>query len=347
MQTKANPTPGKNRFPILDLSKFIMSISAIAWHTKVFVNCKSELFQKLYNAVSTLALPIFFMISGFLLFYNMNGSYATAENLAKIKKTIKRTLSLYGIWTLIYLPLTLYEFANNSNSTADNALFFLRRLVFWGEQYYSWPLWYLLSIAYGLSLIYLLLKIGMKEKFIYALSFGIFLFGCIMNALVADPGIVPGRLQGLFNDFVYYFQGGRLFTGVGYMAFSMMTARSRTSISTPLSILALVCGVGSSLVFGELFFAVCYPVLAWLFLQAALRVKLPPSPIWLWFRKISSVMYFSHMFFFFLYVLLRHNGVFHLGRGAFSASFLGSLLLAIMVLFLENKKPFRFLKKIL
>ena len=40
----------------------------------------------------------------------------------------------------------------------NSVLMYIRGFFFWGEQYNSWPLWYLLSTVYALMLILLLLR---------------------------------------------------------------------------------------------------------------------------------------------------------------------------------------------
>ena len=86
-------------YDILDLAKFILSIMIVAIHTALFQN---YLFPWLRIAV-----PLFFMISSFLLFKRVNAT-ANNEKDKVIKKYIIRQLKLYLFWFIILLPLTIY-----------------------------------------------------------------------------------------------------------------------------------------------------------------------------------------------------------------------------------------------
>ncbi len=86
-------------YDILDLSKFILSIMIVAIHT--------SLLPELLYPWLRLAVPLFFIISSFLLFKKINNSSKEESNNI-IKKFVFRQIKLYLFWFIVLLPFTVY-----------------------------------------------------------------------------------------------------------------------------------------------------------------------------------------------------------------------------------------------
>lgn len=86
-------------YDILDITKFILSIFIVAIHTGLLPNI---LFPWL-----RLAIPLFFIISSYLLHSKTKGKKKD-EKKAIIKKYIQRNLILYAFWFVALLPITIY-----------------------------------------------------------------------------------------------------------------------------------------------------------------------------------------------------------------------------------------------
>lgn len=84
---------------VYDLTKFILSIFVIMIHTNFF---PQYLFPWLRTAV-----PIFFMLSSYLLFSKLSKIPDIGEKNTALKKFIKRNLSLYAFWFIVLLPFTV------------------------------------------------------------------------------------------------------------------------------------------------------------------------------------------------------------------------------------------------
>lgn len=82
-----------------DLAKYILSIMVVAIH--------SSLFPMILYPWLRLAVPLFFMISSYLLFLKINSSGET-EQLEHLKKYIVRNLKLYLFWFIALFPLTIF-----------------------------------------------------------------------------------------------------------------------------------------------------------------------------------------------------------------------------------------------
>ena len=100
----------KEKYNAIDITKFIMAIILIFIHT--WSRFGGILMQtKLIPIVTNTAVPFFFITSGFLL---ENKIKKQKENKEKVvKKYILNALIIYIIWTIIYLPITIFGWRLN------------------------------------------------------------------------------------------------------------------------------------------------------------------------------------------------------------------------------------------
>ena len=99
------------------------------------------------------AVPFFFVISGFFLFRKM--PLGREQELERIRRWTLKSLKMYLIWTAIYLPFTVYGWWLDGLTWRQCILQFSRNLLFCGENYLSWPLWYLLGMVWAGTAYYL------------------------------------------------------------------------------------------------------------------------------------------------------------------------------------------------
>ena len=116
-----------------DLLKFILSLVVVWIHTGT---------SDLYGLVN-IAVPIFFALSGFFLFGKIGRG---KHDSATVLNWLFKTLQLYLLWTLIYLPFAVISFRMEATPLLKASAIWLRNVVFVGENYLSWPLWYLLGL---------------------------------------------------------------------------------------------------------------------------------------------------------------------------------------------------------
>ena len=117
-----------------DLLKFLLSLVVVWIHTG-----NNDL-----NGLLNWAVHIFFFLSGFFLFGKI--IYAHACTSEVISKWLRKTLRMYLVWTAIYLPFAIIGFASEGMPFVKAVAVYLRNVVFVGENYLSWPLWYLLGL---------------------------------------------------------------------------------------------------------------------------------------------------------------------------------------------------------
>ena len=89
--------------------KFVRAIVVVAIHTRPELSFKSTFITELFEALYSIAVPFFFMDSGFLLFRKIELPL-NKEGKVRIKSYLKRMCKLYLVWTIFYLPLTIYKF---------------------------------------------------------------------------------------------------------------------------------------------------------------------------------------------------------------------------------------------
>ena len=71
----------KKKFNSIDLFKFIMSLCVVAIHINPLANCRNQTILALYSTITKLAVPFFFLSSGFLMTYNLNYPYKDQKSI--------------------------------------------------------------------------------------------------------------------------------------------------------------------------------------------------------------------------------------------------------------------------
>lgn len=101
------------------------------------------------------AVPFFFTVSGFFLFGKLFDETESRMREVRLVKWWKNILRLYIIWSLIFLPFAIIGFYHDHFSPIKAAAVYLRNIVFVGENYLSWPLWYLLGLLWAGGIIWI------------------------------------------------------------------------------------------------------------------------------------------------------------------------------------------------
>ena len=178
--------PEGRRYKVIDCLRFPMAVLVVIIHTTTWGLC----------GLTQVAVPFFFMASGFFLFLKMPGE--RDGNTERFRKWTLRALKMYLAWTAVYLPFTIFGFVQDSLTLRQCTLVFTRNLFFIGENYMSWPLWYLLGLVWVGTLFYVFSKL--KCPLWTILAVGMMLFFV--------PWFFSGHPDSLFWKF---FRDDRLF----------------------------------------------------------------------------------------------------------------------------------------
>ena len=125
-----------------DVLKFILSILIVATHT--------SLLDGYITPVARLAVPAFFMISGYFFFGKINTCRSRTEQKLYLKKSIKHNLMLYLFWFVVLLPLTLYVRGYHTMGVFGGLWHLVRDFCF-GSTFQS--SWYIIALIIGFTLV--------------------------------------------------------------------------------------------------------------------------------------------------------------------------------------------------
>jgi len=179
----------------VDLFKFLMAIVVVAIHTTSW---------KMFG-MRDVAVPYFFMASGYFLFRKMEKSGEGA-----MLPWMKSTLKLYLVWTVIYLPFTIYGFVKESLPVGTSVALFVRNLFLVGENYLSWPLWYLLAMLWAGAIIYVLrrLKAPLWLMFVIAAILSVMAKVLDLDNFPLYVKLFKSTRNGIFLGLLYMVSGG-------------------------------------------------------------------------------------------------------------------------------------------
>lgn len=328
---------GRKEFKGIDVTKFILALFVVAGHTHPFKDIQNPIFVEIWESSLLLVVPYFFMAAGFFLFTKVYKQPDKAYQLATIWPYLKRIFKLYIYWTIIFLPITIWRYATDDLTFQKDLVLFVRGTLFFGENYYSWPLWFLLSMTYSIAVIYLLTLINFRLKTIFIVSILLFIMATIFNYLVRQES-ENEFLLAVGRAVKYLFLTGRLFTGMFYLMIGGLIGLGKIRFSNSTLFLLVV----SALVFQFFKIEIISPLLFAFFpivlfyLTLGLRLENVKSNAFL--RKCSTVLYFTHMIVFFLYSLIFKE-VSYFGWDAFLVSVIVPILLTPLIIRNEERVP--------
>ena len=195
------------QYKTLDLAKFVCAILIIIIHTAPFSSYSNILSFLFRNIVCVIAVPFFFLTSGFLAFKKLD-SLSGEEKKSYIKKYLKRIAVMYLIWSAIYFVFVVIKWTRGDFSIYS-VLEYIKDFFFEGS--YS-TIWYLPALFSATLLVYLLHK-KLSYKKIFIISCVIYVFtlgGSSYYGLVTDVPAVKA-VYDLYYSFFDSIKNGVLF----------------------------------------------------------------------------------------------------------------------------------------
>lgn len=148
--------------PGLDVLKFSMALLVVAIHAEA-VNIYKNIYA-IIHPLTDIAVPLFFLISSFLVFSKIRLSNDSRETLLHFSK---RLLILYAFWMLIQTPLVIYTRDYLQQDLLTLPLYIIRDILFCSTFHGSW---FLSALVVGVWLIFFLSKF-ITDKYIWILPF--------------------------------------------------------------------------------------------------------------------------------------------------------------------------------
>lgn len=183
----------------------------------------SETFNTYFiHTVCRLAVPFFFTTSGFFFFRNYDSENEDL-NETRLKKALIRLFRIYLIWTIIYLPYTIFDYTHTGFHI--KYLFTYVRDFFLNGSYYH--LWFLPALMLADIIVYCLYK---KKGLNFTLLITLILYfvGYLINVYTPIWESIPGVsfFFGFFTKTLSTARNG-IFFGPMFIAIGLLLSRTR------------------------------------------------------------------------------------------------------------------------
>lgn len=200
----------------LDWLKLFLSFLIVLRHcgqNYYLMGSNNPFFIVIVSGISTIGVPTFFLISGFL-FYRKN------VDVVRLKRQLLRILLLYLTWSIIYLPLQLYSQLSQYESWTKAIIIYFQKFIFDGSYYH---LWYLPSLMFGLLISYYLNRLIHNRYLLFGIYICLFII-----ALLGDSyrQYIPNTLEKIIENYESVFLTTRngLFIGVPFIGLGKLLA---------------------------------------------------------------------------------------------------------------------------
>lgn len=153
-------------------------------------------------------IPTYYTLSGFFLFGKILNNREKSTN--TLVTWLRKTLRLYLIWTIIYIPFAIIGPQQDGLPTLKAIAIWFRNILFVGENYLSWPLWYLLGLLQAGVIIWLAEKLKFPLWIYPLFAMGLWLLPHIipLNDIHFFTTVFKHTRNGFFIGFPYMVLGG-------------------------------------------------------------------------------------------------------------------------------------------
>lgn len=289
------------QYGAIDIAKYIGAMLVVAIHTFPFIDFSESFHLFFISTVCRLAVPFFFVCSAFFLFTRMRETPRKSSSL--LRRYLRRLLVLYLVWTVIYLPYTIWNYSAAGFSLT--ALLGWIRDFFLNGSYYH--LWFLPALMLGTLIFWQLQK---KEKLSSALliCLVLYVFGYLINIFAPLWQSMSGIsvVYGFFEKTLVTARDG-IFFAPAFVAIGALCAKTRRldlkagAIGFGVSFLCLILEVTLYASLGVLtdlscMFLSLLPCVYFL-MQMLLQVQIPWKKSYRTLREDSTLIYVSHVLF--------------------------------------------------
>lgn len=190
---------------LIDTMRVVAAVFVVAIHTAPFQESSELLSYFVTNVLGRLAVPFFFVLSGYFFFKKVDDRPQNYQNEQFIKSE-KNLLKTYGLTIILYLPLWFYlnGFDNISSLPMD---------ILWNGVHYH--LWYFIASIVGLAIVFGLTKV-FSDKNILIIVGILYLFGSLFNVYtpllpeaISEPvlSLIGNPRNGIFFAPLFIFMG--------------------------------------------------------------------------------------------------------------------------------------------
>ena len=326
----------EKNFHSIDCFKLLMAICVIAIHTHPLESCSINIINKFYESFVAIAVPFFFLASGFLLAQKFDSSFCNQNNLVIIKNYLQKITKMYLTWTIIYIPLAIYHYITTETSILKSIILYIRNFIFVGEQYNSWHLWYLLATIYALIFILILKHFKLSPKKILLASFISFLLSIGIDYIITYSENTNNIINSLAKIIKLTIGSGRIFSGIFYITIGIMLSKKQPKLT--ISWLILIIGLFLNIIINKSYLDSIFIALSSIGLFNIINsFKLPNSKIYPILRTTSTKIYLTHMYIWTIYYMIVYKEK-TFGLDSFLVTTAISIILANISIIIKNKK---------
>ena len=226
------------QYRCIDLAKFVGAILIIILHTAPFSSYSKVLTFGVRNIITIIAVPFFFIASGFMVFKKLEAIEEQKDKNAYIKKHIKRLIVMYLFWSAVYFIFVLLDWILNG-FTIINLLEYCKDFVFEGS--FS-TIWFLPALIVATLIVFLLRK-KFSYKTIFFISLPIYLVTLLGSSYYGLALQIPviSNLYEIYYSFFDTIKNGLCF-GFIYVALGALIGQfeSKLYISKTKNILLII-----------------------------------------------------------------------------------------------------------
>lgn len=320
-------------YAAIDVMKFIMAIFVIALHTNPLNNVTNEFVINLYDIITSLAVPFFFLGSGFFIFNNSD-----LLEKGRLLKTFKKISKLYIVWTVIYLPITIIGYIHEGKGLLKSLILFIKRVLFIGENQNSWMLWYLLSSILAIFLVYVIFyKFNKRIYTLLVVAVILFAFSLVLPYFYDIE--TSNQLIIILKKVLYIFiPNSRILTGFVYITIGIFISKNKKifiinskRFVSKLTACMFVLIVFNLIIDYDIIFKISTLVCSVLLFCLALNLNFKSTKFTIKCRKYSTILYFTHMIIFTIYSFVLNKDFSVPGFVSFSVVVSCCLILSVII----------------
>lgn len=296
--------PERKNYWSLDIAKFLCAIMIISAHFASEWGSFPVVVDYAFS-IYIIAVPFFFACSGFLFFNKYFSLNSKEEQKIYFIKYQKRLWTMYGVWTLVYLPFQVAVWIMKGEFVERLLRFIHSSLVI---QTYA-TIWFIPALAVGIAATcFLVSKLG--NKALFAVAAALYFFGMLGYTY---NFLVEGTVIGEFYDvYLLIFKTTRngIFNAIPFVFMGYCISRKNVSPTRKSAVkYGLLACVFLLLVVLESFIlkfkfnvtgmdiGVFLVPFTYCFIMALLNVSLKDRNLWLWCRKLSLLIFVAQRLF--------------------------------------------------
>ena len=292
----------KRQYASIDIARYVSALLVVCIHTFPFLEISETFNTYFIHTVCRLAVPFFFTTSGFFFFRNYDSENEDL-NETRLKKALIRLFRIYLIWTILYLPYTIFDYTH-TGFHIKYLFTYVRDFIFNGSYYH---LWFLPALMLADVIVYYLYK---KKGLNFTLLITLILYfvGYLINVYTPIWESIPG-ISFFFGFFTKTLSTARngIFFGPMFIAIGLLLSRTRrlpkkvSLLGFLISFVFLFCEVALYRHFNILrdltSMYICLVPAVYFLVNYLLKVNIPYRKMFTILRHDSLMIYTSHILF--------------------------------------------------